>query len=108
MKLVSIDNLKAQMNAKIRLIGQSKAFMSGTFVRKANNGSVGFSVTSKVKGKTKSIYVPVDLAEEVEQWTKEYKKVKKLMKEIDALAEQIIKAHSAKKRAESPKNKKKE
>lgn len=98
MKLVSINNLKAQINAKIKLIGQSDIFMSGSFVRKANNGSIAHTVTSKVKGKTKSIYIPVDLAEEVEQWTKEYKKVKKLMKEIDVLAEKIIKEHAAKKK----------
>ena len=100
MKLVSINNLKAQINAKIKLIGQSNIFMSGTFVRKANNGSTAHTVTSKVKGKTKSIYISVDLAEEVEQWTKEYKKVKKLMKEIDALAEKIIKTHAAQKKQE--------
>ena len=35
MKLASIDNLKAQMRAKIRLIGQLGPFMAGTFVRKA-------------------------------------------------------------------------
>ena len=77
MKLVSIDDLKARMHAKIRLIGQLGPFMAGTFVRKANNGSVAYTVTSKVAGKTKSIYVPVDLADEVEQWTKEYKKMQK-------------------------------
>ena len=52
-KLVSINNLKAQINAKIKLIGQSDFFMSGSFVRKANNGSIAHTVTSKVKGKTK-------------------------------------------------------
>lgn len=104
MKLVSIENLKAQMHAKIRLIGQSGPFMAGTFVRKANNGSVAYTVTSKVVGKTKSIYVPVDMAEEVEKWTKEYKKVKRLLKEINAIGEQIIKTYGAKKRAGSRKS----
>jgi CRISPR type IV-associated protein Csf3 len=101
MEYESIENLKALMNAKIRLIGQSQLFMSGTFVKKNNHGSVAHSVTSKVNAKTKSIYVPVDLAEEVEKWTTEYKKVKSLLKEIDEIGEQIIKAYGAKKKAES-------
>ena len=51
MKQVSINNLKAQINARIKQIGQSNIFMSGTFVRKSNNGSIAHTVTSKVKGK---------------------------------------------------------
>ena len=104
MKQVSINNLKAQINARIKQIGQSNIFISGTFVRKSNNGSIAHTVTSKVKGKTKSIYISVDLAEEVEQWTKEYKKVKRLMKDIDVLAEKIIEDYAQKKkRVESQK-----
>ena len=108
MKLASIDDLKARMHAKIRLIGRLGPFMAGTFVRKANNGSVAYTVTSKVAGKTKSIYVPVGLADEAEQWTKEYKKCKKVLKEINAIGEQIIKAYGAKKRAGSRKNRNRE
>jgi hypothetical protein len=48
---------------------------------------------SKVKGKPKAIYIPKDMEKEVEQWAKEHKKIKKILKEIDEMSGQIIKQH---------------
>jgi len=56
-------------------------------------------LTSKVKGKTKAVYIPVDMEDEVEQWVKEHKKIKKFLREIDKLSEQIIRQHVKTKRA---------
>jgi len=105
-KLESIETLKARMHAKIKSLGKAKLFMSGTFVHKmrkcgnpacacANGGPLhpACTVTSKVAGKTKAIYIPVDIVNEVETWTKEYKRIKKLLKEIDELAEKVIRLH---------------
>jgi len=50
-------------------------------------------LNSKVTGKTKSIYIPVAIAGEVEQWVQRRQKMKELLKQIDSLAEQIIRAH---------------
>ena len=113
----SVDTLKAQMHAKIKALGKAGLFMSGTFVRKrrrcgnptcacAKGGEphVAYAVTSKVTSKTKAIYIPVDLAEAVEQWTNEYKRIKKLMKEIDMLAERVIRLHVPRARAAKRRN----
>jgi len=43
--------------------------------------------------------VPVSMVEEVGKWTKEYKKVKELLKEIDSFGEQIIAASKQRKKA---------
>jgi len=59
------------------------------------------SLTSKVRGKTRSVYVPVAMVEEVRNWTKERQKIRKLLKEIDKLAEQIIRCHVPASRAAS-------
>jgi len=50
-------------------------------------------LTSKVKGKTKAVYVPADMQEEVERWVGERRQIKRLLKEIDQLVEQIIRQH---------------
>jgi hypothetical protein len=113
----SVDTLKARMHAKIRALGKAGLFLSGTFVRKrrrcgnpacacANGGEPhsAYAVTSKVAGKTKAIYIPVGLADEVEQWTNEYKRIKKLMKEIDELAERVIRLHVPRARAAKRRN----
>lgn len=50
-------------------------------------------LNGKVAGKTKSIYIPVAMAGEVEQWVQQRRQMKALLKQIDALAEQIVRAH---------------
>ena len=49
------------------------------------------AVTSKVGGKTRNVYVPVGMVEEVRGWTREYKRVQKILKEVSAMAEQLVK-----------------
>lgn len=113
----SIETLKAQMHAKIKALGKAGLFMSGTFVRKrrvcgnpacacAKGGEAhpACAVTSKVAGKTKAIYIPVGIADEVEAWTSEYKRVKKLLKEIDVLAEKVVRLHVPRARAAKRRN----
>ena len=60
---------------------------------------VSHLLTSKVKGKSKSVYVPTDMVEEVSAWVAEHRRIKKALKEISALSEQIIRQHVAVRRA---------
>jgi hypothetical protein len=50
-------------------------------------------LTSKVRKKTKVVYVPVDMVEEVGTWVQERRRIKRLLVEMDALAEQLIRSH---------------
>jgi hypothetical protein len=50
-------------------------------------------LTKKVNGKTKSVYVPADMLEEAKTWVQEYRKMKKIMKEISNYNEQILKKY---------------
>jgi len=53
----------------------------------------------QVRGKTQSLYVPVDMVEEVRGWVEEHRRVKRLLKEISELNRIIIKAYVPTKRA---------
>ena len=99
----SINTVKRQIAAKIRSLGEAGTFMPGSFVEKrwrcakpecicnrTGKKHTAFAVTGKVKGRTKSVYVPVGMADEVKGWVKEYRRVQKIIKEIGALAEQLI------------------
>lgn len=99
----SISTVRRQIAAKIRSLGEAGTFMPGSFVEKrwrcakpdcicnrTGKKHTAFAVTSKVKGRTKSVYVPVGMADEVRGWVKEYRRVQRTMKEIGALAEQLI------------------
>ena len=110
----SINTLQRQIEAKIKSLGEAGTFMSGSLIQKRwkcakpecicnRTGKLhtGYAVTSKVKGKTRSVYVPVSMVDEVKGWVKEYKRVQKVMKEINALAEQVIRLQVPVARAES-------
>ena len=118
-KKVSINVLKMRVRAKIKELGNAKPFISGSFIRTsrkcgnpncqcANGGPKHpcCMLSSKVKGKTKGIYIPVAIADEVESWVKEHQRIKKILKEIDGMNEQIIRMYVTTSRAVS-KNRKK-
>ena len=46
----------------------------------------GHQLTYKVRGKTRTVYVPVDLTEEVREWIDEYHRLKCLIQEISLYA----------------------
>lgn len=109
---ISEGMLRQRIGARIRELGESGIFMSGSFVRtvrKCGNPSCRCAqggakhpcclLTSKVKGKTKAIYVPVDIQEEVSHWVEEYRKIRRLIKEIDRMGEQIVRQHVSSRRA---------
>lgn len=48
-------------------------------------------LNSKVKGKTKSLYIPVALHDDVREWNENHKKLKQLIKDISDNQEEIIK-----------------
>ena len=50
-------------------------------------------VTYKVRGKTHSVYVPVDFMEEVRSWIEEHRRLKRLLQEISQLALALVRGH---------------
>jgi hypothetical protein len=44
----------------------------------------------KKKGVTKAVYIPVDIADEVIAWNKEYKRLKRIISEISRANKEII------------------
>src|SRR2546430_2948909 len=57
-------------------------------------GHLAYHLTYKEKGKTRSVYVPLDLVPEVQQWVQEYKRIKPLLRHISQLAMAQIQTHS--------------
>ena len=52
----------------------------------------------KVNGRSVATYVPKDLWEQVQDWNREHKRLKKVLKELSAIGEQIIRRHVQDKR----------
>ena len=53
----------------------------------------GGQVTCKHRGKTRTVYVPRDLKDEVEAWVQEHRRLKRLLKKITALQLELIRLH---------------
>ena len=108
---LSPNMIKKRRDAKIRILGEARPFLEGSLSKvgtkcgKENchcttgEKHPAFILTYKVRGKTKTIYVPKDLVEEVKLWTQEYRRVKLLIKEISSLNQQLIKSHVQRSRA---------
>jgi hypothetical protein len=56
-------------------------------------------LTFKVKNKTRTIYVPVDMVKEVQEWTKTYRQLKQLIRKESKQSLAIIHRHAADRRA---------
>ncbi len=106
MRQLSKKILRQRIKATINKLADADGCVAGSLVkisrkcgrpncRCATGGPKheAYLLSSKVKGKTKSVYVPVNLIEEVQQWVNEHRQIKDLLKQIDRMSEQIIRQH---------------
>ena len=85
----------------LKQIAEIGPFVEGTlseFTRKGRKSS-SWRLTYKVEGKTRSVYVPIDMVEEVRQWTQECKRLKELIKKETQESLAIMRGHVASRRA---------
>lgn len=82
-------------------IAQSGPFLEGSLcsVMRPGCAKPGWQLTFKQKGKTRTVYVPMDLVKEVKAWTQNYKRLKKLIREVSRHSLGLIRGYSANQRA---------
>lgn len=87
----------------LKQLAQIGPFVEGSLCEfnRAGRKSSSWHLTYKVKGKTHTVYVPVDIVEEVRQWTQEYRRLKRLIRKETAQSLAIIHGHVASRRAAS-------
>jgi hypothetical protein len=87
----------------LKQLGEIGPFVEGTLseYKRAGRKASSWHLTFKVEGKTKTVYVPVDMVEEVRQWTKEYRRLKQLIRKETKQSLAIIHRHVASRRAAS-------
>ena len=59
---------------------------------------LAWHLSYKVKGKSRTVYVPLDLLDDVRTWIAEHKRLKALQNEIHQLAVALIRTHTTHKR----------
>jgi hypothetical protein len=92
--------------AYLKQIGSLGPFVEGTLVRIPHKKCkhVAHRLTFKVKGKTKAVYVPVDCVEEVIEWTRQYRELKKLTRSVSKMSLAMLHNHVRAKRAAQPRS----
>jgi len=66
----------------LKQIAKVGPFVEGSLCefKRAGRKSASWHLTFKVKNKTRTVYVPVDMVKEVQEWTKTYRRLKQLIR----------------------------
>jgi hypothetical protein len=85
----------------LRKLAQAGPFLEGNLCQFKRPGCAtpGWHLTFKQKGRTRTVYVPLDLVSEVKTWTRTYKSLKKLIREVTRHSLALVRAHVANRRA---------
>jgi hypothetical protein len=87
----------------LRQIGQIGPFLEGSLSPFKRPGCTqpGWHLTFKARGRTRTLYVPMELVAEVRQWTQNYRRLKRLIRQVTRHSLALIHGHLANRRAAS-------
>ena len=87
--------------AALRQIAQLGPFMEGSLCAFKRPGCTqpGWHLTFKARGRTHTLYVPMELVAEVKQWTLNYRHLKRLIRQVTRHSRALIHSHAANRRA---------
>ena len=111
MRNESVGTLERRRGAKIGKLASAGPFVAATLnaVRTrcgnpncrcaSGERHLAHTLTRKERGKTVSVYVPKHLVQEVGRWTKEWKRLRRLLAEVSELSERIVRLHARTRKA---------
>jgi hypothetical protein len=90
-------------DAALRQIAQLGPFIEGSLssFQRAGCAKPGWHLTFKRQGRTRTLYVPMDLVTQVKTWTQTYRQLKKLIRQVTRHSRALIHGHLANQRAAS-------
>jgi hypothetical protein len=99
--------IRRMLDARLKQLATTKPVLAASLVQTAKhcgrpscrclNGGpkhVGNYVTCKIANKTRTVYVPLDLVEEVRSWIDEQRRIKRLLQEVQLLSLALIRNHA--------------
>jgi len=89
--------------AALRQIALLGPFLEGSLssFRRPGCRQPGWHLTFKQHGRTRTLYVPVELVARVKQWTLNYRRLKQLIRQVTRHSRALIRRHVADRRAAS-------
>lgn len=89
----STARLIRKRDALMRKLADTGPVLRGSLVTAQRGNHTAHQLTVSVKGKTRTVYVPIGMVAEVKQWTKNYRRVYRLLEEVSRLDMAIIHCH---------------
>ncbi|MBI3412056.1 MAG: hypothetical protein HY040_27310 [Planctomycetes bacterium] len=98
--------LRRQLDSRLKKLTTSQPVLAASLVRitkfcgrrscRCYRGEkhVAYHLSYKVRQKTQTVYVPVDLLEEVRSWIDEHRRLKRLLQEISQLTLALVRGHA--------------
>jgi DNA-binding transcriptional regulator LsrR (DeoR family) len=99
-------NIRRMLASRLKRLTATKPLLAASFVAvrrvcgkpscHCHRGAkhLAHQLTYKVRGKTHTIYVPVDFTEEVRSWVEEHRRLKRLLQEITQLSLALVRSHA--------------
>lgn len=85
-------SLKARRRKATERLGALGNLLEGSLCRADRGEAVRYQLTDKVAGRSRTLYVPADMAMEVRQWTQNWKQAKRLLRELSELSREEVRA----------------
>jgi hypothetical protein len=87
----------------LRQIAHIGPFLEGSLSAFKRPGCThpGWHLTFKQHGRTRTLYVPMELVAEVKQWTRNYRRLKKLIRQVTRHSRALVHGQVANQRAAS-------
>jgi hypothetical protein len=88
-------------DSTLRQIARTGPFLEGSLSAFKRPGCTqpGWHLTFKQHGRTRTLYVPMELVAEVKQWTLNYRRLKALIRQMTRHSRALIRSHLANRRA---------
>jgi len=85
----------------LRQIARIGPFLEGSLsaFKRPGCAQPGWHLTFKQRGRTRTLYVPMELVAEVKQWTRNSRRLKTLMRQVTRHSRALIHSHLANRRA---------
>jgi len=87
--------------AALRQIARLGPFLEGSLCafKRPGCSQPGWHLTFKARGRTHTLYVPMELVAEVRQWTRNYRHLPRLIRQVTCHSRALIHGHLANRRA---------
>ena len=87
--------------ATLRQIAQVGPFLEGSLsaFKRPGCAQPGWHLTFKQRGRTRTLYVPMELIAEVKLWIRNYRQLKRLLRQVTRHSRALIHGHLANRRA---------